>query len=79
MRLVEQQAPELWTAYLAEQQNTVCGRHPIGVLLNMLRHCAGKYDVRFVRYEQSARVRSMADSSVSYASAVVTGAGGAAG
>ena len=76
MALVEQQAPERWTAYLAELQNTVCGRHPIGVFLNMLQHCAGRYDVRFVRYEQSSRVRSLADSSVSYATAVVTAVAG---
>ena len=43
-----------------------------GVFLNVLQHCSTRFNVKFVRYEQSSSVRSSADSSVSYASAVVT-------
>lgn len=72
MALVEAQSPAEFTAYLAKYENTICGRHPIGVFLNVLQHCSTRFNVKFVRYEQSSSVRSSADSSVSYASAVVT-------
>lgn len=61
---------------LAETGNTVCGRHPIGVLMaavEVLRRERkvgdGKGVFRFVRYERSGDVRDVGDSSVSYASA----------
>lgn len=69
---MEQQDPTAFAAYLQKTDNTICGRHPIAVLLNALQHCEGKFAVRFVRYEQSSAVRTNADSSVSYATAVVT-------
>lgn len=57
--------------------NTVCGRHPIGVVmagLERVREDAGDGDggegrFKFVRYERSGEVRRIAESSVSYASA----------
>ena len=55
--------------------NTICGRHPIAVLLHSLAACAEaqhKHKLTFVRYAQSSPCRSMDDSSVSYASAVIT-------
>ncbi|KAJ2161084.1 hypothetical protein GGF46_001755 [Coemansia sp. RSA 552] len=59
--------------YLDETQNTICGRHPIGVLLaavNKLFPVGSEGPrLRFVKYDQSNKVRSPADSSVSYASA----------
>lgn len=71
MALVEQQDPQGFAAYLRRTDNTVCGRHPIGVFLNALKNCRTKFSVRFVRYEQSSAVRGAGDSSVSYAAAVV--------
>lgn len=59
-------------------QNTICGRNPITVLLNLLQYeYAGKPgadSVRFsfVRYEQSSKCTSGRDSSVSYVSGVLT-------
>ncbi|KAJ9211737.1 hypothetical protein DTO166G4_6625 [Paecilomyces variotii] len=54
--------------------NTVCGRHPIGVIMAALEQLGpnsksanGKF--RFVRYERSEDVVSVSDSSVSYVSA----------
>ncbi|KAL8714519.1 MAG: hypothetical protein Q9220_001467 [cf. Caloplaca sp. 1 TL-2023] len=68
---------------LRETGNTVCGRHPIGVImagLEELRREKGKGGggdgdgeevgrFRFVRYERSGDVRGVGESSVSYASA----------
>lgn len=54
--------------------NTVCGRHPIGVIMSALeqlwpnsKSTKGKF--HFVRYERSEDVVSVSDSSVSYVSA----------
>ncbi|KAJ2785222.1 hypothetical protein H4R18_000673 [Coemansia javaensis] len=62
--------------YLDETRNTICGRHPIGVLLaatNALyppgARGPGGPALRFVKYDQSSKARTAADSSVSYASA----------
>jgi predicted class III extradiol MEMO1 family dioxygenase len=41
-------------------------------LLQMLKHCATRMRIKFVQYEQSSQCKSLRDSSVSYASAVVT-------
>ncbi|CAO1625831.1 unnamed protein product [Sympodiomycopsis kandeliae] len=70
-------------AYLDETSNTICGRHPIGVLLAALAHLekediitctggeSGGAECRFVRYEQSSQCTSPRDSSVSYAAGYV--------
>jgi MEMO1 family protein len=63
---------------LKETGNTVCGRHPIGVImaaLETLRDEGGisekeKGRFKFIRYERSSDVVEVRDSSVSYASAV---------
>jgi len=74
MEHVESQRPGAFADYLRTYSNTICGRHPIGVWLHALAASreAGTeaVDVRFVRYAQSGKVRSMDESSVSYASAV---------
>ncbi|KAI0033152.1 UPF0103-domain-containing protein, partial [Vararia minispora EC-137] len=62
--------------YLTRTKNTICGRHPIGVLLGVLAARAegeGKSAPRlqWVRYEQSSACETARDSSVSYASAYV--------
>jgi len=58
--------------------NTVCGRHPIGVMMaaiEVLEHksqsaaSSGKGRFKFVRYERSSDPEDFDDSSVSYASA----------
>jgi AmmeMemoRadiSam system protein B len=73
MALIEQQDPDGFAAYQREFGNTICGRHPFGVLLQCLSACApdAKHELCFVRYAQSSRCRRPGDSSVSYASAVV--------
>mmetsp|Transcript_46 Transcript_46/g.109 ORF Transcript_46/g.109 Transcript_46/m.109 type:complete len:299 (-) Transcript_46:218-1114(-) len=74
MEIIERKDIAGFTDYLQEYGNTICGRHPIGVLLNVLQSCANsdKMQVKFVRYEQSSQCKCMNDSSVSYASAVIS-------
>ncbi|KAI1774583.1 UPF0103-domain-containing protein [Hypoxylon cercidicola] len=60
---------------LSHTKNTVCGRHPIGVVMAALEELAnekpeeGKYRFKFVQYQRSSLVEDVTDSSVSYASA----------
>ena len=35
MDIIEKMDPVSFSEYLREYQNTICGRHPIGVLLNV--------------------------------------------
>lgn len=61
--------------YLVRTKNTICGRHPIGVLIGALGSgeiCGGKDMIwKWVRYAQSSQCYNVNDSSVSYASAYV--------
>jgi hypothetical protein len=70
-----------FTAYLKRTKNTICGRHPIGVLLGALAALEEKAvqegkahasTIKWVRYEQSSQCLTLRDSSVSYASAYVS-------
>jgi len=70
-------------AYLNRTGNTICGRHPIGVLLGVLSALEEGIQgengdippqtatLQWVRYEQSSQCVTLKDSSVSYASAYV--------
>ena len=61
--------------YLSRTKNTICGRHPIGVLLGAISTLEKNGTVaklQWVRYEQSSQCVTINDSSVSYASAYVT-------
>lgn len=61
---------------LQKTNNTVCGRHPIGVIMAAIevlkeegKLSKEKGHFRFVKYERSSEVKDPRDSSVSYASA----------
>jgi AmmeMemoRadiSam system protein B len=71
MRIIESKDARAFQAYLRETRNTICGRHPITVLLCALQASSRAFDVRFTHYAQSSRCAAPHDSSVSYASAVV--------
>eukprot|EP00238_Polyblepharides_amylifera_P014054 CAMPEP_0196576874 /NCGR_PEP_ID=MMETSP1081-20130531/6044_1 /TAXON_ID=36882 /ORGANISM="Pyramimonas amylifera, Strain CCMP720" /LENGTH=292 /DNA_ID=CAMNT_0041895603 /DNA_START=174 /DNA_END=1052 /DNA_ORIENTATION=- len=71
MEIIERQDIAGFTNYLHDYSNTICGRHPIGILLNIIMKCQTVMGVKFVRYEQSSKCTCMKDSSVSYASAVI--------
>jgi predicted class III extradiol MEMO1 family dioxygenase len=58
-------------------QNTICGRNPITLLVDLLQSLYADAPTEqqpkftFVRYEQSSRCESGRDSSVSYVSGVL--------
>lgn len=79
MAAVTSASHDTFVDYLAKTRNTVCGRHPIGVVMAAIEAVAqeeeeeeeGKVVVafRWVRYEQSSEVVNVRESSVSYAAA----------
>ena len=84
MSLIERRDGGGFRAYLSRTQNTICGRNPIKLMLAALAVAErlkavssesqrGSVQVEFVAYAQSSRAISKADSSVSYASAVIRG------
>jgi predicted class III extradiol MEMO1 family dioxygenase len=68
-------AHKAFAAYLSRTKNTICGRHPIGVLVGALAELEEGGNIQaklqWVRYEQSSACETIKDSSVSYASAFV--------
>jgi len=73
MSLIEEHNATGFTKYLEETQNTICGRHPIGVLINVINNSkqATTLKTKFVKYAQSEAVKDKSQSSVSYASAII--------
>jgi len=71
MRVIESQNPQAFHDYRKKYKNTICGRHPIAVLLEAMAQSEARFDLDFVRYAQSSKCKTEKDSSVSYASAVV--------
>uniref|UniRef100_A0AAV1V6R3 Protein MEMO1 n=1 Tax=Peronospora matthiolae TaxID=2874970 RepID=A0AAV1V6R3_9STRA len=72
MGFIERLDAEGFTRYLEETNNTICGRHPISLLLHsILASQKLKYKLKFVKYAQSSACMRYGDSSVSYASAIV--------
>ena len=77
MELIENLDVTGFDKYLKDYDNTICGRHPIGVLLHAVRALVQRVEVgmeaapslKFVQYAQSSKCHNMRDSSVSYASA----------
>ena len=74
MTKIEMQNPGAFATYLKEHSNTICGRHPIAVWLESVaankQSGFERVNVAFVKYDQSSRVSTVDESSVSYASAV---------
>ena len=76
MTAIESGSHERFLNNLKETGNTVCGRHPISVVMAALEVLEkegggeeGKGRFKFVRYERSSNCVEVRDSSVSYASA----------
>ncbi|KAF2834281.1 UPF0103-domain-containing protein [Patellaria atrata CBS 101060] len=74
MDAVESSSHQAFLRILEETGNTVCGRHPIGVVMAAVEALAGKLPegkgrFKFIRYETSSDCVSVRDSSVSYCSA----------
>lgn len=58
--------------YQEQYRNTICGQHPIAVMLHAVRASSLSFHCRFVKYAQSSAAKTREDSSVSYASAVIS-------
>jgi AmmeMemoRadiSam system protein B len=81
MDCIERQNAKEFNAYLEKYQNTICGRNPISVLLEMIGHWNDSppmnsnnrdkipLETLFVRYDQSMKCKTFEDLSVSYAAA----------
>lgn len=70
MHHIAQQDARAFRQYLASNGNTICGRHPILVLLETLNSCRGQVKVDFVKYAQSSAMPGApppTQASVSYA------------
>ncbi|TNM99887.1 protein MEMO1 [Takifugu rubripes] len=70
MGIIEQLDPPSFSNYIKKYRNTICGRHPIGVLLNAvaeLRKSGLDMNFSFLNYAQSGQCRNWEQSSVSYA------------
>ena len=65
----EKGSHEGWLSCLEGNGNTVCGRHPIGVIMAAMEEEERGARFKFVRYERSSEVKKVSESSVSYASA----------
>ncbi|KAE9534400.1 hypothetical protein AGLY_008490 [Aphis glycines] len=70
MDIIETLKPAAFVEYLKTFSNTICGRHPISVLLQAANHLrTQKLSLKFLKYAQSSKCYNLGDSSVSYASA----------
>lgn len=76
MSIIENLNPTEFTNYLKKYGNTICGRHPIGILLQAVQELLRNdstisANLKFLKYAQSSQCRNVNDSSVSYASAAL--------
>ncbi|CAH1955702.1 unnamed protein product [Acanthoscelides obtectus] len=76
MNIIENLDPTEFTNYLKKYGNTICGRHPIGILLQAIQELlrndsTQNATLKFLKYAQSSKCRTMNDSSVSYAAAAL--------
>ena len=72
MKHIEERNIGAFNSYLTKTGNTICGRVPISIVLESMAGCNSHGQVQFVHYSQSSKCQTKADSSVSYASAVIT-------
>jgi AmmeMemoRadiSam system protein B len=77
LNLIQAQNYVGFTNYLNRTQNTICGRHPILILLYIMeevqkKHSSSKvFTTRLLHYKQSSRIKKMTESSVSYAALII--------
>ena len=76
MSVISHLEPDLFSKYLGETDNTICGRYPIAVILQALHHLRVAKNcqagITFTHYAQSNPALTKRDSSVSYASALIS-------
>lgn len=71
MKCIESGNPEEFADYQAMYKNTICGRHPIGAMLQAMVCAKNNFNCKFIYYDQSSKCKQANDSSVSYAAAVI--------
>lgn len=75
MKCIEDLDATKFHQYLRRYANTICGRHPIGVLLNAVealqKQSDSNFTFKFLDYRQSSKCRHERDSSVSYAAGIL--------
>ena len=72
MELIEKQDANGFRAYLKKYRNTICGRNPISLMLQLIKRSKLTFNVEFTNYAQSSQCIRISDSSVSYASCIVS-------
>lgn len=69
IKLIEEQNADAFSQYLEDTDNTICGRHPIGVFLFALKKANFETKTEMLHYAQSGHIkRKQNQSSVSYSS-----------
>lgn len=63
---------EAFQEYLDQSQNTICGRYPLILLLNLIKGRGKNFKAQLLHYAQSSQVTNVSDSSVSYAALMYT-------
>lgn len=62
MEAISTSNPSVFSEYLKETQNTICGRNPICVMLHAAEYFRQmnnhNHEIRFLKYSQSNKVRS---------------------
>jgi len=72
MHIIETQDLVSFKSYLSRTKNTICGRNPIILLLSTIKCSSQSFRTKFVKYEQSSKVRGQSESSVSYGAGLTT-------
>jgi len=72
MQTIEDLDSENFRKYRDQYKNTICGRCPVLLLMHTIEECKREnFKLKFIDYAQSSKCKTMEDSSVSYASAIV--------
>lgn len=68
MQTIKELEPTKFSSYIRKYGNTICGRHPIGVMISAAHELNqdSRYWLKFLNYAQSKQCRQMYETSVSY-------------
>ncbi len=71
IRAIESSSFQDFKNYMHKTNNTICGKHPISILLASLESIESQPTLKCLKYDQSSQCKRYEDSSVSYASLYV--------
>ncbi|SMN20788.1 similar to Saccharomyces cerevisiae YJR008W Putative protein of unknown function [Maudiozyma saulgeensis] len=74
MNILKEMNYNKWKLYLDATGNTICGQHPLKLLIKMIENTKNlkKYEWHWLNYSQSSHAQKITDSSVSYSSGCIT-------